>query len=622
MSEITKNNAQLKLEETFKDLSENFTKTDNKVEQIQKEFEQKINTFNEAVNSDINFPVKDSSYIMKVFSSIHQSLKKDSKTWIEKITQSAINKNFRDKYNDSMLIYVYGKVKTGKSALGNFIAYGNIDPSKDYIQQYGPIDFDIEQGVDDNTSNEVQKEKIKQQRKSTQQEHRFMVEFEESTACIQLFKKTGLTWIDSPGIHSTTESNGALAKKYLGAADLVVYATNARSAMTESDQKELVEIIKSKKPFLIVATRCDEPDIIDFDENGKPIKVNKMFPQKDIDEIKDWIVDSMGTQLKGISEDRKPTKSDVLALSCLYAQEHLLDDEFSNSGLGAFFEKLQEIAKAEGLKIKQKYPLQALYKNIIDVKDSINFILGNGQHQKSLYTSETISDLQNTRKTLNDFVKSTRDKCKRSCNQCKMRLEKEVMAIAEATYQNKDNETFKAKLLERSKQIISDVLQDFDAELSNDSVNLASSFSPNFTTEQIKEFDDIKQYYTYHTSSKKGWGGFFGSIVGTIGGFLVGGPVGAAVGATAGVLAGGGFGSVFDGDKSNYTVVGDNHIEVARQTVVEFQNQVEHNFENLQKAIEDTYITPLTQWLNSLEKEITSLDAYLDEQLKMLKEEL
>ena len=97
----------------------------------------------------------------------------------------------------------------------------------------------------------------------------------------------------------------------------------------------------------------------------------------------------------------------------------------------------QEIAKAEGLKIKQKYPLQALYKNIIDVKDSINFILGNGQHQKSLYTSETISDLQNTRKTLNDFVKSTRDKCKRSCNQCKMRLEKEVMAIADATYQNK-----------------------------------------------------------------------------------------------------------------------------------------------------------------------------------------
>ena len=80
MSEITKNNAQLKLEETFKDLSENFTKTDNKVEQIQKEFEQKIDTFNEAVNSDINFPVKDSSYIMKVFSSIHQSLKKDSKT--------------------------------------------------------------------------------------------------------------------------------------------------------------------------------------------------------------------------------------------------------------------------------------------------------------------------------------------------------------------------------------------------------------------------------------------------------------------------------------------------------------------------------------------------------------
>ena len=195
------------------------------------------------------------------------------------------------------------------------------------------------------------------------------------------------------------------------------------------------------------------------------------------------------------------------------------------------------------------------------------------------------------------------------------------MAIAEATYQNKDNETFKAKLLERSKQIISDVLQDFDAELSNDSVNLASSFSPNFTTEQIKEFDDIKQYYTYHTSSKKGWGGLLGSLAGGVAGFLVGGPVGLAVGATAGSLAGG-VGSVFDGDKSNYTVVGDNHIEVARQTVVEFQNQVEHNFENLQKAIEDTYITPLTQWLNSLEKEITSLDAYLDEQLKMLKEEL
>ena len=41
MSEITKNNAQLKLEETFKDLSENFTKTDTKLSKSKKNLSKK-----------------------------------------------------------------------------------------------------------------------------------------------------------------------------------------------------------------------------------------------------------------------------------------------------------------------------------------------------------------------------------------------------------------------------------------------------------------------------------------------------------------------------------------------------------------------------------------------------
>ena len=42
--------------------------------------------------------------------------------WEEQIKNRKRNTKFREKYGDSLLVLVYGKVKAGKSSLGNFVA--------------------------------------------------------------------------------------------------------------------------------------------------------------------------------------------------------------------------------------------------------------------------------------------------------------------------------------------------------------------------------------------------------------------------------------------------------------------------------------------------------------------
>ena len=45
--------------------------------------------------------------------------------WEERAKVRSAGAQFREDYNDSLLVFVYGKVKSGKSSLGNYVAWGH-----------------------------------------------------------------------------------------------------------------------------------------------------------------------------------------------------------------------------------------------------------------------------------------------------------------------------------------------------------------------------------------------------------------------------------------------------------------------------------------------------------------
>ncbi|HHI4993777.1 TPA: hypothetical protein ACP5TQ_001626 [Vibrio parahaemolyticus] len=54
--------------------------------------------------------------------------------WEGKVKSYQTNLEFRKDFGDSLLVFVYGKVKAGKSSLGNYIATAHSDPTPEWLE--------------------------------------------------------------------------------------------------------------------------------------------------------------------------------------------------------------------------------------------------------------------------------------------------------------------------------------------------------------------------------------------------------------------------------------------------------------------------------------------------------
>ena len=128
--------------------------------------------------------------------------------WRKRVEQYDRNTEFREDFGDSLLVYIYGKVKAGKSSLGNYVAYGHGDPDPAVIRatQEGGTQPAFFMRDAANSS------ELAQTGKNLHERGKFFVGSMEATTEIQGFRLPGLTWIDSPGLHSVTPENGDLSK--------------------------------------------------------------------------------------------------------------------------------------------------------------------------------------------------------------------------------------------------------------------------------------------------------------------------------------------------------------------------------------------------------------------------
>lgn len=261
--------------------------------------------------------------------------------WRERLDGLDADAAQRGGFADSLVVFVLGKVKAGKSSLGNYVAYGQSQPDA-ATRAAMPVEFFKIAGsaMDDATE-------------AIDATARFRVGVQETTTAIQHFRRPGLTWIDSPGLHSTRQLNGALSLDYLGLADLVVYPMHSSAPGRAGDVAEIDALHSSGKRFVAVITQSDRMDE-DIADDGTVMcrwaMKSAASRQGQIDYVR-----------RAIVEGSAADAVDVISLSVRHAEtHHNTPAALEESGLAAFYDLLTTVARSEGVRLKQEAPLQAL----------------------------------------------------------------------------------------------------------------------------------------------------------------------------------------------------------------------------------------------------------------------
>lgn len=227
----------------------------------------------------------------------------------EDIRKTQKGTEFIKKYEQSFNVAVFGKVKAGKSYLGNFIM-GNEIRDLGIETSYNKLPRPTVEVHDrGNISVEEKMAEI-----TEEGQEGFGVAANEATSAIQLFRLGGLTWFDTPGIGSLTWDNEILAKEYVDNADLVIFACNSDAAGTRQDFTEMRTLHEKGKPFLLLLTQSDTLEE-ECDENNNIISNLVAKNPKDRSETENYMVRELKKDRIYLREKELLTISAKLAMT-------------------------------------------------------------------------------------------------------------------------------------------------------------------------------------------------------------------------------------------------------------------------------------------------------------------
>lgn len=546
-------------------------------------------------------------------------LEQTNQNWEKKIAIQNTGVNFRSGFNDSLLVFVYGKVKSGKSSLGNYMAWGYTDPTS---QQKNNTPIDLQPHYFSGQKTSV---KGGDQTKEAENKREFRVGATEATSSIQGFSLDGLTWIDSPGLHSINQENGDLARDYVEHADLILYTMKSDAPCRESDVKEILELYRSDKKVLLLLTGSDDAEH-DYDDEKDEIvsKVVMKSPQRRLDQQKyTYATLEKFPELMG-----KMDNIDILSFSARYAQEHQDNPKnFADSGMGVLFSTLGKIASAEGVKLKHQVPLK-------NFKRFLNEFLNDLEKYRELVI-EFQQPIERIKKSIPIQINEQKRILEQSLG---VKLDSEFEELSKyrndavemnhalkeianhlIQYQNEAMIAAKEKIL---KQVVSDLGSQLTVVINNNVLLDLPEFKIDQRAEQIT--DSINKGTRKRNG---GWGALLGGGVGAVAGSIV--PiVGTGIGATVGATIGGWLGNKTGDDASaNYreiTVnVGDNLSQIQQQfsekmkysinaQLVEFQKNILEISLNNANILVDALLNEIKLFQDEIDNIVLDIESKLD----------
>lgn len=270
----------------------------------------------------------------------------------KKIEEAIKGMTFIEDFERHFTVSVFGKVKAGKSYIGNLIM-GHP------VRKAGiPSSYDK---LVDLTVHVYDRGKVYEQKKlSTEVEQKecngkeFYVDKNEATSTIQWVNIGGMCWFDTPGIGSVTIENEELAKEYVKNSDLVIFACNSDAAGTRQEFSEIRQLHDMNKPILLLLTQSDAYDY-DVDDEGEEISILVPKPEKDRKDQENYMLETLREQ--GMEDVLK--YADILTVSALLATEAIKNNDeemFEQSNIGKLLEKLTSITKNDAAEIKRNTP--------------------------------------------------------------------------------------------------------------------------------------------------------------------------------------------------------------------------------------------------------------------------
>ncbi|MDF3201954.1 hypothetical protein P3C29_25000 [Pseudomonas sp. 1912-s] len=543
-----------------------------------------------------------------------QGLDSQLDAWIRNVENYERNTSFRKDFDDSLLIFVYGKVKAGKSSLGNYLAYGNSAPDAALIDSASPRpEFFWREST--GTAETMSAELMSKQRC-------FGVDVVEATSSIQGFRLPGMTWVDSPGVHSVNSVNGRLADDYVACADLIVFLSNSSSPGRHSDMNEVVGLLQKKKNLMVLITGSDVIEE-DVDDLGNLVNQRVMKARSDRDDQIGYV----GSELAKIDPSAQSllNQINIHSISVRYAEEGGTQEQaqrWQDSGLADFAADIGNIARSSGLALKRQTPLKNLQAFCIKLVESTD------QLEKELVDIRT--GLSAARKDL-----------KLSVDHILSQLRKELPGQIEKyadQYAMNDQAFSEAcrKLLDHAFQhyaseLCDSIGQKFEnIEIHDQAVGPVAREAPQFSERVEKIKFDSRRNESFGRAGGAGfgaWGGAEGgAALGTLimpgVGTVIGGLIGGALGAWAGNKAGGAAGEYFNTTEEIEVAVGDNRDEVSLGTREQLLELAENRLNVLYEQLDQLCFIDIADWLKNFHSALKEMRQHTLTQIQEIEKEL
>jgi predicted GTPase len=532
-------------------------------------------------------------------------MEKTKAEWNTKVAGREKGVKFRKGFEDSLLVFVNGKVKSGKSSLGNYIAWGHTDPDDELKRQVAPR----------LAPNYFSHEKTDMAGGDTENEALLRCEFRvgatEATSSIQGFKLPGLTWVDSPGLHSVKVENEKLARDYVEHADLILYTMKSDSPGRESDLAEIKLLLGKEKKVLLLLTGSDDIEE-DYDDEADCVVQTVVMKDTQRREKQRAYVREALEKICGAANVRN---IEIVSFSARYAQLNADDSAaFSESGMGLLCETLHRIAQSDGVRIKQRTPLANMRTFLQSCHDGLrpysDLVSGFKQPLEELKTQSY--------KKLNTHIRSGQAE-----------LSAHIDDFFDSLSSQRDDEAqvgtqltaFQASLSEKYKEVASDklgqIFEDIMAGFQSAVERVYSSSElvklPEFKLEKIEEQIPVVQAGTKKRNS--GWGALLGGVIG----FVASGfnPLGAAAGASLGGGAGGMTGrSAGVNHRSIEITVGDNLQEIRQQAIRSSEKMFEEQVRKSADSLWSSMDQDVERLLGKLRHEIADFESQLGRMLR------
>ncbi|GMK41140.1 hypothetical protein PCCS19_41960 [Paenibacillus sp. CCS19] len=267
--------------------------------------------------------------------------------WSTLIVERIEGKEFMNQFEKSIILAVFGSVNAGKSTLGNFIAgvpfRDGVDDREVPYSSEAPqfYVYDWSDGQRDRGERPLPA-------------NRFRENEVQETSTIQYFTlDNGLTWVDTPGIHSLDAEYEDLAKKYVNYADLILFVSSSSSPAKADEIAEMERLTQKEKQLLVAITKSDrtESDVV----NGVEVKTRvpkSSFDRRQQEEYMDKLIHGRGID-RNLRDPRFVSLSSYLALEALRTNDV---DKFEASGYPLLYEQLGGVLSKHAIELKTERP--------------------------------------------------------------------------------------------------------------------------------------------------------------------------------------------------------------------------------------------------------------------------